>query len=329
MKTEFSPTFGSFQEAVRAVLEFLHERIGFQLWMFTRVEGDNWLVLESCDRGYGVKTGDSLRWSDSFCSRMVLGLGPQVALRAEDISAYCEAPISQHLEIGAYIGIPVSNVDGSLFGTLCAIDPSAQTESLLREIPLIQLQAQLLTTILHNDLKAQENARKYERATAEAQLDSLTEVYNRRGWERLLASEEARCKQFGQAAGVIIVDLDNLKPVNDSLGHEAGDRLIKKTAACLKQGIRGQDVVARLGGDEFAILVIDAREDIVERVARRLQEKMSAAQLSASIGWAVRSPHSNLSLTVGLADRQMYAQKSARKQLSSQPSNAKIFCTAI
>jgi diguanylate cyclase (GGDEF)-like protein len=322
MESEFSPAFESFQDAVRAVLQFLYDHTGFQLWMFTRVEGEDWSVLEAWDRGYGVKAGDVFRWSDSICSRMVRGLGPQVALRAGEVEAYREASIDRQWEIGAYIGIPISRADGSLFGTLCALDPSAQPDSLHREVPLIQLQARLLTTILHDHLKARESARKYERAKAEAQLDSLTEVYNRRGWERLLAAEESRCQKFGQAAGIIIVDLDNLKRINDNFGHAAGDRLIRKTADCLKQDIRDRDVVARLGGDEFAVLVVDAGGEIVERVARRLQEKMDAEQISASVGWAARSPDANLQLTMGIADRRMYAQKLARKQLDSQPANS-------
>ena len=79
--------FSNFQEAVQAVLESLHERLGFQLWMFTRVEGEDWIVLEAADYGYGVSSGNVFQWSDSFCSRMVRGEGPRVTPNSQPIQA--------------------------------------------------------------------------------------------------------------------------------------------------------------------------------------------------------------------------------------------------
>ena len=67
--------FADFESAGRAVLAFLHKRLGFDLWMVTRTEGDNWIVLQSEDHGYGVDTGTVFRWADSFCSGMVNGHG--------------------------------------------------------------------------------------------------------------------------------------------------------------------------------------------------------------------------------------------------------------
>ena len=68
--------FQTFQEASEAVLNHLHEILGFDLWMVTRTEGEDWIVLQAADQGYGVSKGDVFRWTDSFCSRMVEGLGP-------------------------------------------------------------------------------------------------------------------------------------------------------------------------------------------------------------------------------------------------------------
>jgi len=113
--------FSNFEEAVQAVLESLHERLGFQLWMFTRVEGEDWIVLEAVDYGYSVKSGNVFHWSDSFCSRMVRGEGPRVAPNSQQIQAYVEAPIGQQVDISAYIGIPLCHADGTLFGTLVVI----------------------------------------------------------------------------------------------------------------------------------------------------------------------------------------------------------------
>ncbi|MEB3191919.1 MAG: sensor domain-containing diguanylate cyclase [Snowella sp.] len=306
--------FANFQEAVQSVLQALHHRLGFQLWMFTRVEGEDWIVLAASDYGYGVKAGDVFRWSDSFCSRMVAGLGPRIAPCSQKVLAYAEAPIGQQVEIAAYIGIPLADPEGQFFGTLCAIDPVVQSDTIQTEQAFIELQTRLLTTILHYELKAQTFARRCERAEAEAQSDILTGIYNRRGWERLLAAEEERCKRFGLSAGVLIIDLDNLKVVNDSQGHPAGDRLIQKAVTCLSQNIRQQDVFARIGGDEFAILVIEVNGELLEDTARRLQRQLQCQDIPASIGWAVRTPQSTLPLAVSLADQAMFKNKIQRKQ---------------
>ena len=306
--------FSNFQEAVQAVLVALHDRVGFQLWMFTRVEGDDWIVLEACDRGYGVKTGDVFCWSDSFCSRMVRGLGPTMAPQSHCVPAYVEAPIGRQVAIEAYIGFPIYHRDGKLFGTLCAIDPAPQSDTILQEAPFIELQTRLLSTILYYELKAQEIARRYERAEAEATLDSLTGAYNRRGWDRLLVAEEARCQHFGHSAGVIAIDLDNLKAVNDSQGHAAGDRLLQAAAHCLTNNLRSQDILARIGGDEFAVLAIEATGEMTQEICARLQQQMEKNGLSASMGWAARSPQSTLFQAAIEADLQMYRQKNLRRQ---------------
>ena len=119
-----SPHFSDFYDAAYSSLDFLQEKLPFGLWMFTRAneETDEWAVIASADRKYGVQDGDVFKWSDSFCSRMVKGLGPCIAPCSDDIEAYRDAPIRQKLDIRSYIGIPLKKADGEFFGTLCAID---------------------------------------------------------------------------------------------------------------------------------------------------------------------------------------------------------------
>lgn len=137
-----------FEGAAHAVLSFLHLRMGFGLWMVTRTEGEDWIVLQAEDHGYGVTEGTVFRWADSFCSRMVEGDGPRVAPDSDSVPAYATAAIGRHVKIGAYVGVPLRRGDGSLFGTLCAIDPQIQAESIVEEQQLIELLAGLLSTLL-------------------------------------------------------------------------------------------------------------------------------------------------------------------------------------
>ena len=304
--------FADFESAGRAVLAFLHKRLGFDLWMVTRTEGDNWIVLQSEDHGYGVAPGTVFRWADSFCSEMVKGNGPRIAPRSDCVPAYAGAPIGRQVQIKAYVGMPLVHSDGTLFGTLCAIHPSAQPESIAGELKLVELIGGLLSAILQAELKSAEDARRAERLQAEALTDTLTNLYNRRGWDRLLETEEARCKRYGHPASVLAVDLDGLKLVNDTQGHAAGDELILRAANALRKAARSVDVVARLGGDEFGILSAECDGAGCEVLLGRVKQGLAAAGVKASIGIAVRDPAKGLKRAWETADQHMYKEKRAK-----------------
>lgn len=152
--------YADFKTASSQVLEYLHTQLGFRLWMITRTEEDDWIVLNASDHGYNVQSGDVFRWTDSFCSRMVAGLGPRIAPRSNEIPAYAEAPIGRKVPIGAYVGVPLTRHDGGLFGTLCAIDPMPMPDDVGDQLPLVEIMARLLMTILETELKAQQEARR-------------------------------------------------------------------------------------------------------------------------------------------------------------------------
>lgn len=301
--------FKNFEEAGQAVLKFLYQKFGFNLWMITRTEGDDWIVLQSEDNGYNVQPGQVFRWADSFCSHMVQGKAPRIAPRSEDIPLYVNAPIAKQVEIKAYIGQPLTKEDGSLFGTLCAIDPKPQSEAIIKEAGLIDLLGQMLSYILQGELREVEQIRQRERFKEEALNDSLTGLFNRRAWDKLVNLEEERCKRYGHPTAILMIDLNNLKTINDSLGHTAGDELIQKAATALKGCVRSNDIVARLGGDEFAILSIENNQVNAENLVNRVLQVFAEANISAAIGLAMRNPLNGLLKTLQEADEKMYAHK--------------------
>lgn len=157
----------------------------------------------------GVKEGTVFQWTDSFCSRMALGLGPRIAPRAQNIPSYSGAPINGQVPIGAYIGVSLVIEEGELFGTLCAIDPSPKQVSIKDELPSIEKLARVLSTVLASDLRATAQKRHLERA-----------------------------QRFGASVCVIVLDLDNLKRLNDSRGRSEGDALIARTAGVIRSVVR-------------------------------------------------------------------------------------------
>ncbi|GGI54096.1 sensor domain-containing diguanylate cyclase [Oxalicibacterium solurbis] len=302
-----------FASASQTTLHFLRERFGFDLWVLTRTEGNDRIVLTVEESGNNTKPGDVSRWSDSFCSRMVDGLGPRVAPRAQEIEAYATAPVTSQQQIGAYIGVPIRRSDGSLFGTLCAIDPQPQPDSIRNDQALVELLADLLGSLLNTELAATDNRRRAEHAEAEAASDGLTSLYNRRGWDQLMEREEERCKRYGNPACVISIDLDDLKRINDEQGHAAGDRLLQNASQALRAVARHHDVVARLGGDEFAILAVECDPVSAEALVARLKHKFQESGIRASIGHANRHPQQGLRAASEQADARMYADKKCRK----------------
>lgn len=311
--------FGDFFEAASAVLKLLHKSVGMGLWMVTRTEGNDWIVLIAEDHGYGVQAGDVFEWSDSFCSRMVQGLGPRVAPNSASISEYVAAPIGQQVNIGAYVGVPITQPDGTLFGTLCAIDPLPQPESLTEHLSTVEMHARLLSTILLSEVESQNLNRALQFTAAASETDPLTGLHNRRGWERLCEREEARCLRYGDPAGILVIDLDDFKQINDDHGHDAGDKVLKRAAEALLATVRKSDVVARLGGDEFAVLAVNATVGMTRHLADRIAAAFDAAGVRASIGWASRNPRKNLNAALTAADQVMYQEKRLNKGAEARP----------
>ncbi|QEG20930.1 sensor domain-containing diguanylate cyclase [Mariniblastus fucicola] len=316
MRTSLS---NDFQTASREVLDYLHKQLGFHLWMVTRVESDDWIVLSANDHGYNVESGQIFKWTDSFCSRMVEGNGPRIAPCSDSIPAYATAPIGKQVSIGAYVGVPLEREDGSLFGTLCAIDPEPVSDQIIDQLPMVEMMAMLLTKILENELKAQEHHRKAERAMTDAITDQLTGLYNRRGWDQLLAAESDRCRRYGHPVCMFSIDVDDLKKVNDTEGHARGDELIQLAAKVLDETTRKSDIVARLGGDEFGILAVECNNLGAVSLKRRLLENFKSAGVSASIGMSMWNLSQDFLDSFKEADANMYKSKHARRLNGGPP----------
>lgn len=161
-----------------------------------------------------------------------------------------------------------------------------------------------------------------------ANHDALTDLPNRRAFHNELKSVIDRCAGSGDAAGLLFIDLDRFKEVNDTLGHEAGDALLQRVSDKLRATLRSADFVARLGGDEFAFLFSGETElarqkavRVAERILERLRIKVptpdGAIQVGCTVGVAIYPTEAaDADALVALADRLMYiGKKSGRDRL--------------
>lgn len=150
---------------------------------------------------------------------------------------------------------------------------------------------------------------KLAREAKMAGKDYLTELYNRAGIMNQLDHIKAEAVREKKKIFITFVDLDNLKKVNDTQTHEAGDKLLKDTARSMELTARGSDYLARWGGDEFLAIGLIGQADTPSVLESRLRENFALSGISASLAsveWNTNEPISN---AIKLADSLMYKEK--------------------
>ena len=157
-----------------------------------------------------------------------------------------------------------------------------------------------------NDLRQELQA-----AHALADRDPLCPVLNRRAFMRELEREIARTERHGRSLSMLFIDLDKFKKINDTKGHESGDRVLVAMASTLLKAVRKTDIVSRLGGDEFGILLIETDTQNAEYCADALKTRIAKESIGVTASIGVASWHSGLTADelMARADQEMFAQK--------------------
>jgi diguanylate cyclase (GGDEF)-like protein/PAS domain S-box-containing protein len=194
--------------------------------------------------------------------------------------------------------------DGTLFDVEIAADD-------------LQFEGRSARLVLVNDVTERVRAERMLRHQADH--DALTDLLNRRAFQETLSAQVEHARTTGESCSVLVFDVDDLKYVNDSFGHAAGDALLRQIAASLRQRLRSGDVIARLGGDEFAVLLPGTGPAQAERVAGQLLEHLRGTvwhglrRTTGSIGTASFDPElcATAEQLVKAADVAMYEAKDA------------------
>jgi diguanylate cyclase (GGDEF)-like protein len=157
-----------------------------------------------------------------------------------------------------------------------------------------------------------------------ALFDSLTGLCNRRVAEERLAAEAARSVRHGHPLTVISIDLDQFKQINDTYGHLAGDRVLKKFARCLESAIRKSDLAARMGGDEFLVLLTECDTSHVHALLERLRPMEieyggTKIPICFSAGWVGYEKGETTEQFLERADRTLYVDKRSGRKHENVP----------
>ena len=284
-------------------------------WSVTRVENGRQTYLYLDENGYDLPQGGSNLWEDSFCIHMAAGRAPAVAPDATAVPLYAAAAAKAGATVGAYAGSVISEPDGELFGVICGIDPKVHTDDprLVAAGPLLQLLGQLLSMVLAADRARDRASTELSMAHLVAETDSLTGLFNRRAWDRLVLEQEARFVKYADPTVAVMLDLDMLKRINDTHGHAAGDEYIRAAGIALRKAVRRSDFTARLGGDEFGVLMVGCTEAEAAVAVTRIYAEFAAADVAGSVGWAPITVLRGFPAALAEADAAMYAAKRERR----------------
>lgn len=250
---------------------------------------------------------------------------------AQVVGRYCGDNILEHIDEA---GRCVCGADCPLTGTIQDGEPR-EVELYMRHRLGYRIPVSIRSTAIRNSLGQIAGAievftnismkKKIERRIGEledlAYHDSLTGVANRRYAELKLQQATQDVQLFGRRIGLILMDLDRFKEVNDTWGHATGDRVLLAVSKTLVGSLRPTDFVGRWGGEEFVVFVVDATAQLLRIIAERCRILIAATsipladresiQVTASMGTTLLLPADTSQSAIARADKLMYESKTA------------------
>jgi diguanylate cyclase (GGDEF)-like protein len=251
---------------------------------------------------------------------------PTVAYRPTFVKSLAMVPIRTLDPIGA--------IGNYWAATHRPTDEDIQVLQALADSTAVQMESISILATLEDRIR--QRTQELQTASAENQrlsiIDELTGLHNRRGFFQLAEQQRMAARHRGAELFLLYIDVDGLKPVNDTQGHEAGDQMLRALAEVLRKAFRASDLLARLSGDEFCVLGIYSggasaqyKQRFVDCMAAYNASHSAPWQLAASVGIVSFSPDHGGSLETALAeaDKAMYAEKLERRaMLAQRPLNA-------
>jgi len=302
-------------------LALLARSTPLRTWFVARSRSEEHIVLHvSPGSNLALAPGQAYATSATPCGTVVKTGRTVVRSLHGATSASCSDELLRECGATLYAGSPLlwAPDDGpcECFGTLGGLGRNATADDLAPHLPLITHAAAVIGFALQAAHDADALRRRAERAESESTVDDLTRLYNRRGWTSIAYAEAGRIQRYGSSAGLIMIDLDELKRTNDAYGHRAGDALLRHAAQVIRSSFRDSDVIARLGGDEFAVLLMESDAPATRWTAARVQESLAIAGIQASVGWSSLDGSRDIEAALHDADAAMYAAKCARRRIT-------------
>jgi diguanylate cyclase (GGDEF)-like protein len=311
------------EEVLQAVCDGIQDALGFDKVVIELADGPDTPLAPVAGSGWGLEEATARRsismealerlFTEEFEVAGCYLLPADVAearLGLDEISHPSELNgRGPHAWSRHWLLVPLTEPEGGSIGLIWVDDPRD------RLLPS-HARLQALRLFANQAVAALQSADQAVRLRHEALHDTLTGLPNRRAFTARLAREAA---QADDGFALILCDMDNLKDVNDTFGHEAGDLALRLLGDALQTGLRRSDEAYRLGGDEFGVVLAGASRLDAERVSRRLAAAVSVCAkppltgIEASFGIAVHEPGENPEEVMSRADNALYRAKRGRR----------------
>jgi diguanylate cyclase len=312
----------------RPLLEMLEAVTGLESTYLTTVDlagGLQHILYARNTRELQIPEGLTVPWGDALCRRAL----EEGRLYTDDVpGVWGDSAAARQLGLQTYVSTPLHQDDGALYGTLCAA--SSQRRPLSPEAgPVLKLFARLIEQHVARERLVEQLQQANAELKAQALTDTLTGLMNRRALMQELRRLTAVAQRTGRWLLAGTVDLDGFKQINDTHGHDAGDRFLCGVAEALKAALRAGDVLARMGGDEFVVIGLGPMLSEDGRgAAQLLQQRLATATIGryaagpteldyagASVGVACMDPQrSGVEEALRESDAAMYRVKETRRR---------------
>jgi diguanylate cyclase (GGDEF)-like protein len=261
---------------------------------------------------------------DNLFSLVVLE-GMPLHLTKETITNYSNDAIIELLKTDEMVIVPLKAKD-KVNGIIIA-------DNFITQKPITKDDLRMLIMLSNQAGLAIENSQLYEKTLTSAHMDSLTEVWNHGYFQHLLSMEMERARATANPISLVMLDIDDFKIYNDTLGHQDGDRILKDMASLLKNQSRKMDFVCRYGGEEFALILPYTDNQEAFMIAERLREHIAKYPFLRSDSQL----NKNITVSMGIAtfpengttpadliaysDKALYTAKNMGKNRSCADSN--------
>lgn len=289
------------ETAANKVLDVVSEYLGVNTLFVALNDGYSNMIVKARNRGPVLAAeGTTLDFRESYCYVVAQERHyVEIPDTARDERTR-ELAVTHQAGSSTFVGIPIVLADGAIVGTICGMDTTPfHLES--REIHLLEAMADFLARVV-----------ELEHA---ALSDPLTNLGNRRLLEWFLGE----LWELGRPKTIAFFDIDNLKPINDHAGHDAGDEAIRRVASSLTHCFSEKSLICRIGGDEFAVVIPDGTESPTRIACERAVEichQSTFGQMQLSVTAGVSSDaHGTIhgADLLALADEALYRGKRHRK----------------
>lgn len=307
----------------RNILDFLRSQTGLEGVALFKIDDEEFLTQFVSGQIPGLTEGHCFNWKNTVFEDSMTGKIPSMVPDTSYLNIKSgSSPF--HIEPASFFAFPVTQSSSDLYGYLIGYSSKEQSSNFFNHQASARFCASQIALSTEYAEKSSDHLQLVESLTELAYTDALTGLLNRTGWESAI-TEKATNSFGGQAfCSAFVIDIDDLKFMNDTQGHAFGDEAIRSTAEKLKE-VFGENLtetddqnkkglVARTGGDEFSALLFGCDDSDAEEIAIQISDHLLQDGFSVSVGYACCRTTSKLPTALMNADEAMYKNKAARKK---------------